>query len=59
MPIPREFDVMQVRGLRGEAAEVIQRHRPTTLGQAGRLAGVNPADVTLVALALRRHGTLA
>ena len=59
VPIPREFDVMQVRGLRGEAAEVIKRHRPTTLGQAGRLAGVNPADVTLVALALRRHGTLA
>ena len=59
VPIPREFDVMQVRGLRGEAAEVIQRHRPATLGQAGRLAGVNPADVTLVALALRRHGTLA
>ena len=57
--IPREFDVMQVRGLRGEAAEVIQRHKPATLGQAGRLAGVNPADVTLVALALRRHGTLA
>jgi tRNA uridine 5-carboxymethylaminomethyl modification enzyme len=59
VPIPREFDVMQVRGLRGEAAEVIKRHRPSTLGQAGRLAGVNPADVTLVALALRRHGTLA
>ncbi|MCE9618403.1 MAG: tRNA uridine-5-carboxymethylaminomethyl(34) synthesis enzyme MnmG [Planctomycetes bacterium] len=59
VPIPREFDVLQVRGLRSEAAEVILRHRPATLGQAGRLAGVNPADVTLVALALRRHGTLA
>jgi tRNA uridine 5-carboxymethylaminomethyl modification enzyme len=59
VPIPPEFDAGRVRGLRAEAAEVMRRHRPATLGQAGRLAGVNPADLMLVALALRRHGTLA
>ena len=32
----------------------MRRFRPATLGQASRLAGVNPADVALVALWLRR-----
>ena len=41
-------------GLRAEAAEAIQRFQPSTLGQAARLAGVTPADVTLLAVALHR-----
>ena len=57
-PIPAGFDPEQVKGLRSEAREVMRRFRPATLGQASRLAGVNPADVALVALWLRR-GTLA
>ncbi len=43
-----------VAGLRSEAAEVLARFRPATMGQAARLAGVNPADLTLVAVAMRR-----
>jgi tRNA uridine 5-carboxymethylaminomethyl modification enzyme len=53
-PIPAGFDPDSVKGLRAEAREVIRKFRPTTLGQASRLAGVNPADVALVALWLRR-----
>ena len=41
-------------GLRAEAAEAIMRFQPSTLGQAARLAGVTPADVTLLAVALHR-----
>jgi len=41
-------------GLRAEAAEAIQRFQPSTLGQAARLAGVTPADVTLLAVALHK-----
>ena len=37
-----------------EAADVLDRFRPATLGQASRLAGVNPADLTLVAVAIRK-----
>ncbi len=58
IPIPPSFDSTQVKGLRTEAREVIGRFRPATLGQASRLAGVNPSDVALVALWLRR-GSLA
>ncbi len=53
-PIPAGFDPDAVKGLRAEAREVMRKFRPATLGQASRLAGVNPADVALVALWLRR-----
>ena len=53
--IPPDLDPGSIDGLRSEAAEVLRRFRPRTLGQAGRLAGVNPADVTLLRIALHRH----
>ncbi len=52
-PIPDTFDYHKVSGLRNEAVEVLSHYRPATFGQAGRLAGVNPADISLIAVALR------
>ena len=52
--IPAWLDYRAVSGLRAEAADVLDRFRPATLGQAGRLAGVNPADLTLLSVAIRR-----
>lgn len=52
--IPSWLDVAGVRGLRTEAAESLARHQPATLGQAGRLAGVSPADLSLLSVAIRR-----
>ena len=52
--IPGWLDFSVVVGRRAEAAEVLGRFRPATMGQAGRLAGVNPADLTLLAVAVRR-----
>ncbi len=52
--IPAWLDVQQVPGLRAEAVEVLARFRPATMGQASRLAGVNPADLTLLAVVIRR-----
>ncbi|MDG2055075.1 MAG: tRNA uridine-5-carboxymethylaminomethyl(34) synthesis enzyme MnmG [Phycisphaerales bacterium] len=52
--IPAWLEAHTVKGLRGEAAEAIARFQPATLGQAARLAGVGPADVTLLAVAIRR-----
>ncbi|MCB9848931.1 MAG: tRNA uridine-5-carboxymethylaminomethyl(34) synthesis enzyme MnmG [Phycisphaeraceae bacterium] len=51
--IPEGFDFAQVTGLRAEAMERLAKHRPVSLGQAGRLEGVNPTDVTLLAIAMR------
>ena len=53
--IPDSFDPHAIRGLRREAVETLARFRPRTLGQASRLAGISPADVTVLAIGVRRH----
>lgn len=50
--LPAGFDFASVPGLRNEAAVVLEKFQPATLGQAGRLAGVNPADLMIVSVAL-------
>jgi tRNA uridine 5-carboxymethylaminomethyl modification enzyme len=44
----------ELRGISREAGEKLRRWRPVTLGQAGRIAGVSPADVTVLLVHLRR-----
>lgn len=53
-PLPTELDYTGLPGLRAEAALTLNKFRPTTLGQAARLAGVNPADLMVVSVALSR-----
>ena len=52
--IPREFDFGAVGALRVEAREKLEQIRPATLGQASRISGVNPADVAILGVMLRR-----
>ena len=47
-PVPPGFRYAGIPGLSAEAAEVLERHRPRTLGQAARIPGVTPAAVTLL-----------
>jgi tRNA uridine 5-carboxymethylaminomethyl modification enzyme len=53
--LPQELDYAQIHGLSNEAREKLSRLRPRTLGSAGRIAGVNPPDVALLAIHLARH----
>ena len=53
--IPHSFTYTQIEGLRNEAKEVLEKIKPVTLGQASRLAGVNPADISILMVALKRH----
>ena len=46
--IPDNFDYTAIIGLKNEAREKLIKHRPQTLGQAGRIAGVDPADITIL-----------
>jgi tRNA uridine 5-carboxymethylaminomethyl modification enzyme len=53
--IPPGIDYAAIRGLRNEARQVLQRFTPATLGQAARLAGINPADIAVLLVAIERH----
>jgi tRNA uridine 5-carboxymethylaminomethyl modification enzyme len=52
--IPPDFDYDTVTGLRNEAREKLTRVRPATVGQAARIYGVNPADISLLLIYLHR-----
>lgn len=52
--IPEGFDYASIGHLRAEAREKLQRIRPRTLGQAGRVSGITPADLALLLLHLER-----
>ena len=47
-PIPASFDYSRCSGLSREMVEKLTRVRPSTLGQASRIAGVTPAAVSLI-----------
>ena len=52
--LPENTDYSQVRGLRLEAAEKLNKLQPFSLGQASRISGVSPADVSLLSVWLQK-----
>ncbi len=50
--IPVDFDFANLRGLRRESALKLSEIRPTTLGQASRISGVNPSDISILLIAV-------
>lgn len=51
--IPHLFDFKSVKGLRREACDKLTKHKPSNLGQASRISGVSPADISVLMVALR------
>jgi tRNA uridine 5-carboxymethylaminomethyl modification enzyme len=56
--LPPELDYHQIAGLRAEARQKLLNIRPATLGQAGRISGITPADIALVTIFLEKQSGL-
>jgi len=53
--LPYDFDYDSVDGLLNEAREKLKKVRPTSIGQAIRISGVNPSDINLLIAQLRAN----
>ena len=54
MKIPEDFDFLNMDGLALEARSKLNKIRPLTIGQASRISGVNPADISILILNIKR-----
>ena len=52
--IPKNLDYSQVPNLASEARQKLQKVNPTTIGQALRISGVNPSDISILMIYLRK-----
>ena len=54
--IPSNIDYLNTEGLRLEARQKLAAVRPLTIGQASRISGVNPADISSLLMVIKRGG---
>ncbi len=52
--LPESFDYQRLSGLSAEGKEKLQRNKPRSLGQASRISGVSPADISILMVYIGR-----
>ncbi|NGX31679.1 MAG: tRNA uridine 5-carboxymethylaminomethyl modification enzyme MnmG [Chlamydiae bacterium] len=52
--IPKTFDYKKIKGLRLEAIEKLLKFQPTNMGEAARISGVNPADIQVLMIQIKK-----
>ncbi|MBE6156605.1 MAG: tRNA uridine-5-carboxymethylaminomethyl(34) synthesis enzyme MnmG [Firmicutes bacterium] len=53
--IPEDIDYNKIKNLASEAKQKLNNIRPKTIAQASRISGVNPADITILAIYLKKE----
>ena len=53
-PLPQDVDYLTLEGLRLEARQKLNKHKPANIGMAGRISGVTPADVNVLIIYVKR-----
>lgn len=53
--IPKDFDYDIVKSMRYESCEKLKKIRPENLGQASRISGVNPSDISILSMWIKRN----
>ena len=56
--IPKDLNFSNIKGLSNEVVEKLEKHKPSTLGQASRLEGVTPAAINLIAITIKKSELL-
>lgn len=53
--IPEDFDYESVHNLATEARQKLEKIRPETIGQASRISGINPSDISFLSISLKNY----
>ena len=53
--IPKDIDYKKIKNLASEARAKLEKIRPISIGQAARISGVNPADISILAIYLKKE----
>ena len=53
--LPKEWDYTQIKGISLEAQQKLNKIRPHSIGQASRISGVSPADVSVLLIQLEQY----
>ncbi|MFO7811068.1 MAG: tRNA uridine-5-carboxymethylaminomethyl(34) synthesis enzyme MnmG [Candidatus Delongbacteria bacterium] len=56
--LPQTVDYSKFKGLKNEAVEKLNRIKPVSVGQAGRIAGISPADVSVILINIKAMGLI-
>ena len=54
--LPQDMDYLSIEGLRIEARQKLQAVKPISIGQAERISGVSPADISVLLVYLEQQG---
>ena len=53
--IPSDIDYQKIKNLASEARQKLEKVRPISVGQAARISGVNPADISILSIYLKKE----